>query len=337
MPSQADNRPPRTLTADRGDAGLRLDLVLRRHLGDVRGATRTRVQAWIEGGQVTVNGRPVRRVAARAALGDIVAVALPDLPRPAMAAEAVAVDVLHEDDHLLVVNKPAGMVVHPAHRQTAGTLMNALLWHARAWPSPQRPSLVSRIDKLTSGLVVVARTAGVHAALQRALASPVAVKVYLALVYGRVNTPRGEIDLRLRRDPFDRRRVVASPDLGAASLTRFEWLGRVRAPRAGLTLLGCRLLTGRTHQIRVHLAARGWPIVGDPAYGAPRWRDVADEALAGALRGFPRQALHAWRLGFVHPVTGAQVTIEAPVPDDLRALLATAGLTGTWVRRSVGA
>jgi 23S rRNA pseudouridine1911/1915/1917 synthase len=316
----------RTLTADRGDAGLRLDLVLRRHLTDVRTATRTRVQGWIEAGLVTVNGRPVRRAAARAALGDLVAVVLPDVPRAVMSAEAVALDVVHEDDHLLVVNKPAGMVVHPAHRQPAGTLMNALLWHARAWPAPQRPSLVSRLDKLTSGLVVVARSAAIHTALQRTLASPDAVKEYLSLVYGRVNTPRGAIDLRLRRDPFDRRRVVASPDLGAPSLTRFVRLARVPAPRVGLTLLGCRLLTGRTHQIRAHLAARGWPIVGDPAYGAPRWRDVAEEGLADALRGFPRQALHAWRLGFVHPVTGCQVTIAAPVPEDLRALLAVAGI-----------
>jgi 23S rRNA pseudouridine1911/1915/1917 synthase len=321
----------RTLTADRGDAGLRLDLVLRRHLTDVRTATRTRVQGWIEAGLVTVNGRPVRRVAARAALGDVVAVALPDVPRPVMAAEAVGLDVVHEDGHLLIVNKPAGMVVHPAHRQPAGTLMNALLWHARDWPVPERPSLASRIDKLTSGLVVVARTAAIHTALQRTLASTDTSKEYLSLVYGRVNTPRGAIDLRLRRDPFDRRRVVASPDLGAPSLTRFERLARVPAPRVGLTLLRCRLLTGRTHQIRVHLAARGWPIVGDPVYGSPRWRDLEDESLGALLRDFPRQALHAWRLEFVHPATGRPLRVESPVPDDLQALFAAAGLR---IRRS---
>lgn len=158
------------LTADRGDDGLRLDLVLRRHLTDVSSATRTRVQAWIEKGLVTVNGAPVRRVSTRAALGDIVAVALPDqAPRAAMAAEDVRLDVLYEDDHLLAIDKPAGVVVHPAYKHAAGTMMNALLWHARAWPAPQRPSLVSRLDKLTSGIIVVAKTAAAHAELQRAM------------------------------------------------------------------------------------------------------------------------------------------------------------------------
>ena len=166
--------PPRTLTADRGDAGRRLDLVLRRHLTDVHTATRTRVQAWIANGQVTVNGTPVRRVAARAALGDLVAVALPaesDARRREMAAEDVRLDILFEDDHLLALDKPAGVVMHPSYKNAAGTLLNALLWHARDWPAPQRPSLVGRLDKLTSGVVIVAKTAAVHAALQRAMAS----------------------------------------------------------------------------------------------------------------------------------------------------------------------
>src|SRR5260221_4079324 len=162
----------RTLVADRGDAGVRLDLVLRRHLTGVDAATRTRVQAWIEGGLVTVNGAPVRRVAARTALGDIVAVVLPDpKPRRAMAAEDVALDILYEDDHLLALNKPAGIVVHPAYKHPTGTLMNALLWRARTWPAGGRPSIVGRLDKLTSGIVLVAKTAAVHAALQRAMRS----------------------------------------------------------------------------------------------------------------------------------------------------------------------
>ena len=256
---------PRILTADRGDDGLRLDLVLRRHLQDLRSATRTRVQAWIEKGLVTVNGVAVRRVSSRAALGDIVSILLPEeSPRAVMAAEDVAVDVLYEDDELLAVNKPAGLVVHPTYKHTTATLMNALLWRARAWPAPQRPSLVSRLDKLTSGVVVVAKTAPAHAALQRAMAANDAEKDYLAMVYGRVNVARGDIDLRLGRDRDDRRKVVASVTVGAESLTRFERLARVAAPRAGLALLRCRLATGRTHQIRVHLAARGWPLVGIP-------------------------------------------------------------------------
>ncbi len=200
----------RILTADRGDAGRRLDLVLRRHLTDIDAATRTRVQAWIEDGQVSVNGTTVRRVATRTALGDVVAVALPDVPEPRiMTAEDVLLDVLYEDDHLLALAKPAGVVVHPGYRNTEGTVLNALLWHARAWPAPQRPSIVGRLDKLTSGIVVVAKTAASHAALQRTMASTDTEKDYLALVYGRVKAARGQIDLRLGRHPSDRRKVVA--------------------------------------------------------------------------------------------------------------------------------
>jgi len=319
--------PVHTLTADRGDAGRRLDLVLRRHLTGVEAATRTRVQAWIENGQVSVNGAPVHRVAARTALGDVVTVVLPSAAetgsRGPMAAEDVRLDVLYEDDHLLAVDKPAGVVVHPTHAHGSGTMMNALLWHAREWPAGARPSLVGRLDKLTSGVLLVAKTAAVHAALQRTALE----KDYLAVVYGRVNVARGEIDLRLGRDRGDRRKVVASRDVGAPSLTRFERLARVAAPRAGLSLLRSRLVTGRTHQIRVHLAARGWPIVGDPVYGEPRWAQVTDRALAGTLRAFPRQALHAWRVSLTHPATRAPLSLEASVPPDFQDLLVASGLS----------
>jgi 23S rRNA pseudouridine1911/1915/1917 synthase len=319
---------PRILTADRGDAGRRLDLVIRRHLAASDAATRTRVQAWIENGNVMVNGAPARRVAARAALGDIVVVALPSAaPRRAMAAENIGLSILYEDDHLLALDKPAGLVVHPTYTHPEGTVMNALLWHARRWPTTDRPSIVGRLDKLTSGIVVVAKTAAVHAALQRAMASSHAEKDYLAVVYGRVSVARGQIDLRLGRDRRDRRRVVASADVGAPSLTRFVRVARVAAPRAGLSLLRCRLATGRTHQIRVHLAARGWPIVGDPAYGEPRWSQIIDPALASALRSFPRQALHSWRVALTHPVTHERLQLEAPVPRDVDDLLTVSGLS----------
>ncbi len=163
---------PRIVVADRGDAGRRLDLVLRRHLTDVAEATRTRVQAWIESGHVTVNGRPIRRVAARAALGDLVAVTLPETrARRTMTAEDLPLDVLHEDEFLLALDKPAGMVVHPAYKNATGTVMNALLWRARDWRAGLRPSIVGRLDKHTTGVVLVAKTAAMHAALQRALAS----------------------------------------------------------------------------------------------------------------------------------------------------------------------
>jgi 23S rRNA pseudouridine1911/1915/1917 synthase len=320
--------PPRIVTADRGDAGRRLDLVLRRHLADVDTATRARVQTWIADGKVSVNGRAVHRGAARAALGDVVTIVLPEgAIRGAMAAEDVTLDVLYEDDHVIAVDKPSGMVVHPTCGHPGGTMLNALLWRARAWPATERPSIVGRLDRLTSGIVVVARTAGIHAALQRAMASSDSEKEYLAVVYGRVNVARGEIDLRLGRDRGDRRRIVASATIGAASLTRFERLARVPAPRAGLSLLRCRLATGRTHQIRVHLAARGWPLVGDPTYGEPRWPQITDPTLAAALAAFPRQALHAWRVALIHPVTGARLRLEAPVPRDFERLLSVSGLS----------
>ena len=315
----------RTVTADRGDAGVRLDRVLCRHLSDVPAATRTRVQAWIAGGCVTINGRPVRRAAARAALGDRVAVVIPDAPpRRAMRGEDVALDVLYEDDCCVAVAKPAGMVVHPTYRHPAGTLMNALVGRARAWPAGERPSIVGRLDKLTSGVVLAAKTREAHAALQRAAIE----KMYLAVVYGRVPAARGTIDLRLALDSRDRRRVIASAAAGAASRTLFERVARAAAPRAGLALLRCTLETGRRHQIRAHLQARGWPIVGDPVYGEPRWQLVTDPLLAAALRAFPRQALHAARLSFAHPITGSAIEIDAPLPADMSALLETAHLRG---------
>jgi 23S rRNA pseudouridine1911/1915/1917 synthase len=317
----------RTLTADRGDAGRRLDLVVQRHLSDVLTATRTRIQTWIESGQVTVNGAVVRKVAARAALGDILSVAFSQPDAPAIAAEEVHIDILYEDDHLLAVNKPAGVVVHPTYKHSTGTMLNALAWYARDWPAGQRPSLVGRLDKLTSGIVLVAKSAGLHAMLQRAMTASTAEKDYLGVVYGKVNVARGAIRLGLGRDPGDRRRVVVSETAGAPSLTQFERLTRVPAPGVGLSVLRCRLVTGRTHQIRVHLAARGWPLVGDPTYGGePRWTRIADPVLAAALRAFPRQALHAWRIALTHPVTAKRLRIEAPIPEDLAGLLATAEL-----------
>lgn len=318
----------RRLLADRGDAGRRLDLVVRRHLADLSAATRTRVQGWIEAGAVTVNGRSIRRAAARVSAGDEVAVKLPPDAGGAfrsMAAEDRALDVLYEDDHFLAINKPAGVVVHPTYRHYEGTVMNALLWHARNGDRSARPSVVGRLDKLTSGIVIAAKGPRAHAALQRALSSDRSEKQYLALVYGRPPA-RGEIDLRLRRDARDRRRVVASTTAGVPSLTRFERLGAAPTADRGLALLRCQLLTGRMHQIRVHLAARGWPIVGDAKYGEPRWRDIADGPLRIELSAFSRQALHAWRLVLANPFTHRRLTIEAPIPADFERLLNASGL-----------
>jgi 23S rRNA pseudouridine1911/1915/1917 synthase len=318
----------RDLTADRGDAGQRLDLVVRRHAHEVSRATRTRIQAWIAEGRVLVNGISIRRAAARVACGDTITVLLPhEVVRQKAAPEEIGLHVLHEDEFLLAVNKPPGMVAHPSYRNPTGTLMNALLWYARGWHSSARPSLVGRLDKLTSGIVLVAKSAPMHAALQRATID----KDYLAVSYGRVNALRGLIGLRLMKDRR-RRRTVVSANAGVESLTRFERLARVAAPRAGLTLLRCRLGTGRTHQIRVHLAARGWPIVGDPVYGEPRWTEVVDPKIAAALRAFPRQALHAWRLAFMHPMTKGRLEIEAPLPNDMAELFKVTGIGSSEVR-----
>jgi 23S rRNA pseudouridine1911/1915/1917 synthase len=318
---------PHLVTTDRGDAGRRLDLVLCRHLSGIRTATRTAVQNWIETGRVHVNTLPVRRVARRVAMGDVVSVDLPERASPLeMRPEDRPLDILFEDEHFLALDKPPGSVVHPTYRHSAHTVMNALLWHARHWPVSTRPSIVGRLDKLTSGIVIVAKSGRVHAELQHALTSTGAEKDYLAVVYGRDTGTRGRIDLRLRKSPLDRRRVVASRSEGRACFTEFERLASVAAPRVGLSLLRCRLLTGRTHQIRVHLASSGWPLVGDPAYGEPRWSGIDDTAMALALGAFPRQALHAWRVAFVHPVTGAQQVLHAPVPRDIGALLAATGL-----------
>jgi 23S rRNA pseudouridine1911/1915/1917 synthase len=324
---------PRTIITDRGDAGRRLDLVLRRHLADLGLATRTQIQAWIENGQVNIDGRPVHRVATRATSGARVSIVLPNHEaRPQPTAEDLPLDIVYEDDHLLAIDKPAGMVVHPGYRHTAGTLLNALLWRARGWRKGERPSLVGRLDRLTSGLVIVAKTAAVHAAMQRVRQAAASHREYLAIVYGRAK-PRGAVEFRLAADPSRRRTVVVAPAHGAACLTRFDRLGHVAAPNVGLSLLRCRLVTGRRHQIRVHLAASGWPLVGDPDYGEPRWTRIVDMMLADTVRAFPRQALHSWRATFVHPVTHERLVLEAPVPADVAGLLAASGLREFWAVR----
>jgi 23S rRNA pseudouridine1911/1915/1917 synthase len=308
------------LTIDRGDIGVRLDRVLLRHLVHLPGITRNRLQRLIDDGAVLVNGRPASRAAARVAAGDEIAVDLPDRgPRSRPRAEAIALDVIHEDDGLLVVNKPPGQVSHPALRHASGTLLNALLAHAAGrWT----PSLVSRLDKDTSGAVLVAKSPGMHARLQQLNGANAIEKDYLAIVAGRPPA-RGIIDLALDRDPWDRRRVTVRDRGGMPSVTRFT---RVASAAVGtdrhVSLLRCRLITGRTHQIRVHLAARGWPVVGDRTYG-PR-PGAADRS--GGLPRMDRQALHAWRLSFTHPVTQERIAALAEIPDDMQAALDASGL-----------
>ena len=207
-------------------------------------------------------------------------------------------EILFEDECLLAVNKPAGLVVHPAYKNVDGTLLDEL----RARDEATLLSVVGRLDKLTSGIVVLAKSAAVHAALQKRWKD--ATKEYLAVVSGRVDPAGGSIDLPLGTDPADRRRRVVRPD-GAPSVTTFERVDYDET--SDRSLLRCRLITGRRHQIRVHLAARGWPIVGDGVYGR-------------AVDGFPRHALHAWRLTLTHPQDRRPLTIRAEPPEEFVSL-----------------
>ena len=216
--------------------------------------------------------------------------------------EPVPLDVLYEDECIIALNKPAGIVVHPTYRNTSGTLLNGLLWRLRGREGAQ-PGIVTRLDKDTSGLVLVALSSTIHATVQKSMTA--IRKEYLAVVHGTPEPARGTIALSLARDAGDRRRVVVT-DGGAPCETRYEALDTPVRP--GWSLVRCELVTGRTHQIRVHLAASGWPVVGDVVYGR------ADAEIR-------RQALHAWRVAFPHPVTGERVSVEAPLPADFRALL----------------
>ncbi len=301
----------REIPIDRGDVGVRVDLVVLRHLAHEPGVSRARIQKWIDSGRVFVNGRPAPRPAWRVAEGDRLEIDGREIRvRARPRAEAAAVDVLFEDSHLMAVNKPAGVVVHPSYRHTSGTLMNALLHRSASWPSGDAPALLTRLDKLTSGVLLVAKRREVVARLQHEMRAERIEKDYLAVVHGRPTPARGTIDLALDRDPWDRRKVTVTDRGGQRAVTRYERIGGGEAH----SLLRCRLVTGRMHQIRVHLAAKGWPLVGDPVYGRP-----------GALPAFPRQALHAWRVALTHPVTGEHLEVSAPLPDDLRTLCETLG------------
>ena len=286
--------------ADRGDARLRLDQVLVRRVVDVTRMSRARAQAWIEAGAVLVDGAPAVRPATHVREGAAIEIAVPDSAerRTRPAPEDRELDVVYEDDHLVAINKPPGLVVHPSYKNTSGTLLNALLGRFRE-RDDVRPGIVTRLDKDTSGVLLVALTPGIHARLQRGALQ----KEYLAIVAGTPAPPSGTIDLALGRDVGDRRRMTVIED-GIPSTTLYE----VMESREGVALVRCELVTGRTHQIRVHLAARGWPIVGDTVYG------VADE-------GITRPALHSWRVRLHHPVTGAAIELVAPMPADMATRL----------------
>lgn len=314
------------IATDRGDVGVRIDRVLLRHLSHVPGVSRTRIQAWIAEGSVLINERPPDRPAWRLAAGDRVSVRVPDRPaRNRPEAEDLPLDILYEDDDLIAVNKPAGIVVHPTYRNTTGTLLNALLWHMqRSAASADVPSIVQRLDKQTSGVLLVAKRRAVHTAIQRAMYHNAVTKTYLAIVVGRPTPARGTIDLALDRDPWDRRRVIVRDRGGQPSVTKYQRLAVSRS--TGLSLLRCGLVTGRTHQIRVHLSARGWPILGDPTYGPSSLPQVDDDHVRALMASFARQALHAWRVALRQPTTNAEIEIVAPLPDDMQQILVAAQL-----------
>jgi 23S rRNA pseudouridine1911/1915/1917 synthase len=319
----------RTFQVGAPSSGTRLDLFLAAACSDV---SRSRIQRLIEEGAVKVDGAAAKRSHAVRA-GESVTVEVPEPRTPELVAEDIPLSILYEDDQMLAIDKPAGLVVHPAPGHPSGTLVNALLHHVRDLEGvggELRPGIVHRLDRDTSGVLLVAKTDRAHQMLSRQMRRRSLRKEYLALVAGVPRVRKGEVALAIGRDPRDRKRMKAVRT--AAHDAGEELPAGVREARTlyeierdwfplGLALLRCRLVTGRTHQIRVHLAASGLPIVGDPVYGRPRYPRVRDAALKARLQSFPRQALHAERIAFHHPVTQQIVEVVAPVPRDLKDLL----------------
>ena len=305
--------------------------------------SRTRLARLLDTGAVRVNGAMVSDAKARVAAGDLIEIEVPQARESHIGAEAIALNVVHEDDDLIVIDKPAGMVVHPAPGSPAGTLVNALLHHCGDSLSgvggARRPGIVHRIDKDTSGLLVVAKSDAAHQGLAAQFEAHSAERAYLAVVHGvpeasdpRLRGQRGasfeagnvlRIATGLARHKTDRQRQAVTFEGGRHAVTRTRVLERFGHPPAA-ALLECRLETGRTHQIRVHLAHVGHGLIGDPVYGGRR--KLSQKALSPraieAAQGFARQALHAAVLGFTHPVSGVALLFEAPLPADMSALIA---------------
>ncbi len=310
------------LAIDAGMRGQRIDRLLAEQFPAI---TRSRFQKLLRDGCVTAAGRKVRS-AYRVMLGDEVRVTIPP-PEPAdLEPEDIPLRVVFEDEHLLVIDKPAGLVVHPAAGNQTGTLVHALLFHARqlsAHGDLLRPGIVHRLDKDTTGLMVVAKTEHAHATLADALRARTVRREYAAIVWGRIRDDAGEVEAPIGRNPGDRKRMAVRSTGGKAALTRYA----VRARYAFATLLDLRLATGRTHQIRVHMAFIGHPVFGDPSYGgrAPRLTQLTPPLRVQAKRALevlPRQALHAARLSFRHPETGRELEFASPLPEDFTTALA---------------
>jgi len=296
------------LVTDDMAAGMRLDRWLVSAMPEL---SRARVQALIEDGHVRVGGT-VRKAAHKLRSGEDVELEIPPRPPEELTPEPIALTIVHEDPDVLVVDKPAGMVVHPGAGVSTGTLAAAVLAHApeiAGVGGPRRPGVVHRLDKGTSGLIVVAKTQAAYLALVSQLAAREVTREYLAIVHGRLAPNEGRIDAPIGRDPYHRQRMAVRPEgKGRRAATRF----RVRERFAAFSFVECRLETGRTHQIRVHLASRGHPIVGDDTYGRGQPRPPIP------LEGV---ALHAARLAFLHPITHTRMEFTAPLPARIERLL----------------
>jgi 23S rRNA pseudouridine1911/1915/1917 synthase len=300
--------------------GGRLD----KALAEASGLSRARIQALIADGAVTLDGAAASQPSAKVEPGAEFAIAVPPAAEAKARPQDIPLEIVYEDADLIVVDKPAGLVVHPAAGNPDGTLVNALLHHCAGQLSGiggvARPGIVHRIDKDTSGLLVVAKTDAAHEGLARQFAEHSIERVYLAVCNGHPNPPEGTIAERIGRSDTNRKKMAVLPkdsSRGKHAVTRYKTLRRMRQ----CSLVECRLETGRTHQVRVHLASIGHPLVGDPVYGRT---NAALRPLLGEL-GFRRQALHAAVLGFVHPVTGNRLSFSSPIPPDMAELIDQTG------------
>ncbi|TRW48034.1 23S rRNA pseudouridine(1911/1915/1917) synthase RluD [Aliidiomarina halalkaliphila] len=293
--------------------GARLDQALAEMFPDF---SRSRLKNWIQAGSVRVDGTVVTKPREKVLVGQELHLEAELEPEVFSEPQAIALNIVYEDDDLLVINKPAGLVVHPGAGTPDGTLLNALLHHCSTLEQLPRAGIVHRLDKETTGLMVIAKTLAAYTALVAALQARNITREYEAIVTG-VMTAGGSIDAPIGRHQTKRTLMAVNPN-GKPALTHYRVAERFRAH----TRLRLRLASGRTHQIRVHMAHLTYPLVGDPQYGGrPRPPKQASQSFMDTFRGFQRQALHAIRLSLIHPRTGEEMTWEAPLPDDMQKLL----------------
>ncbi|MDP1671362.1 MAG: RluA family pseudouridine synthase [Alphaproteobacteria bacterium] len=315
-----------TLTVTGTEGGVRLDKWLSIRIAEL---SRSRIQALLAAGHVQQRGRTIDDASYRVKPGDVFSITIPAVTDAVPEPEAIPLTVIYEDSELIVIDKPAGLVVHPAAGNWQGTLVHALLSHCGDSLSGiggvRRPGIVHRLDKLTSGLLVAAKTDRAHASLAEQFAAHTVQRRYLAFVWGAPNPARGRIVTQIGRSPSNRQKMAVRPQGGREAITNYETLQRFGDPSKPLiSLIRCRLETGRTHQIRVHMAHIGHAIVGDPVYGGGRSRAKGlHDTVQQAVTGLGRQALHAASLGFVHPQNGQFHNYDSPLPDDMAVLLGT--------------